>query len=96
MEKYLKTKIIKTLWEYGLNPHSLYILVYNDGSKYYRWETPLYISERLSYDEYWFNLYNGRVRSPITYKDRWDDKYELEIIKYNEQGKEIKKFRTRY
>lgn len=94
MVKGLKTKIIKTLWKYGLNPKTFYILVYEDGSKSYYWDSERYSRNFIDTNDFWFKFYWDFVRTPIAREDKYSapsDIYELRIEKYNPRtGKMVK------
>ena len=99
MEKKLIRKISKTRWEYGLNPQSFYIFVYDDGSKEYLWDTYHYQRNFIDVNEYWFKFYWNFVRMPRirTGEEAYlSDTYELRIENYdNGTGKIIRQWNTR-
>jgi len=95
MERILKKKIIKTRWEYGLNPESFYN---DDGYKEYLWDSPHYSRNFIDTDDYWFKSYWDFVRTPHIRAGEYDapsDTYELAIEYYNDKGKIIRSLNTR-
>lgn len=97
--KNLKKRIIKTRWEYGMNPHSFYIYVYDDVSKGYKWDSYKYIKCFSDTKDYWFKFYWNYVRSPIIRESKYSahsDVYDLEIEIYDAKtGEVIRKFNSR-
>lgn len=99
MSKALKTRIIKTLWQYGLNAKSLYISIYEDGSKSYRYDSTNYARNFINTNDRDFKSYWSYVRNPIIREEESSypsDRYELTIEKYNPvTGETIKSWSTR-
>lgn len=89
MENVLRTRITKTLWRAYNDTCTMYILTYNDGSKYYRWDDWSQLKEWTSNpnEDYWFKFYWDYIRMDIK-----NSHYRIEIEKFNDKGKLIKKY----
>lgn len=91
MKKYLKTEIIRTLWVYGLNPNSLHKRIYSDGSCTWNFCSNNFLNFNMSDRD--IESYLTWIREPLIRTDDYlNDKYEIEIYKYNDNGTVIKKY----
>ena len=98
MTKGLVKRIIRTKWQYGLNPKSFYINIWQDGHKTYFYDSERYGRNFLDINDFWFKFYLDYCRIP-TIRGEYDapsDICELRIEKYNpETGEKIKAWDTR-